>query len=297
MGGKKLKKILFWSIVTAVIVAIYFFLKVTFSGSLVLDPYLINNSFLHVKWYGVIIGSSVVVAYLLVRNQLLREGVKEDEFIIAMVVAIPFAVIGGRLFYVAFTWNEYFKYHINQILEPWTGGMAIFGALIGMFFGGWLYLRLNKNASFKYLQAMDALGMVLPFAQGMGRWGNFFNHEAYGVPTNLPWKMFVPPLYRMPGYENFAFFTPTFIYEGIGDFLIFYILYEFTKKYRMKYGQTFALYLLLYPTLRIFVESLRLDSLWLYSLRIDQVVPVIFIISGGLLFAWIKRNGLMIKEA
>ncbi len=285
-----MKKVLFWSILIAVIVALYFFLKDTFSGHLILDPYLINTSFLHVKWYGVIIGSSVIVAYLIARSQLLHEGVKEDEFIIAMVITIPFAVIGGRLFYVAFTWNEYFKYHVNQILEPWTGGMAIFGALIGMFFGGWLYLRLNRRASFKYLQAMDAVAMVLPFAQAMGRWGNFFNHEAYGVPTNLPWKMYVPPDYRMPGYGQYAFFTPTFLYEAIGDFLIFYILYKFTKKYRTKYGQTFALYLILYPTLRIFVESLRLDSLWFYSLRIDQVVPVIFIISGGLLFGWLKRK-------
>ncbi|BBJ28922.1 prolipoprotein diacylglyceryl transferase [Athalassotoga saccharophila] len=285
-----MKKVLFWSILIAVIVALYFFLRDTFSGHLILDPYLINTSFLHVKWYGVIIGSSVIVAYLIARSQLLHEGVKEDEFIIAMVVTIPFAVIGGRLFYVAFTWNEYFKYHVNQILEPWTGGMAIFGALIGMFFGGWLYLRLNRKASFTYLQAMDAVAMVLPFAQGMGRWGNFFNHEAYGVPTNLPWKMYVPPDYRMPGYGQYAFFTPTFLYEAIGDFLIFYILYKFTKKYRTKYGQTFALYLILYPTLRIFVESLRLDSLWFYSLRIDQVVPVIFIISGGLIFGYLKRK-------
>ncbi len=286
-----MKKIIFWSIIAAVVAGLYFFLKAVFSGQLILDPYLIDTSFLHVKWYGVLIGSSVVIAYLLARSQLLKEGVKEDEFIIAMVVTIPFAVIGGRLFYVAFTWNEYFKYHLNQVFEPWTGGMAIFGALIGVFFGGWLYTLINKRASFTYLQAMDAFAMVVPFSQAMGRWGNFFNYEAYGVPTDLPWKMFIPIQYRMPGYGAYSFFTPTFLYESIGDLIIFYILYTFTKKYRTKYGQSFALYLLLYPALRIFVESLRLDSLWFYSLRIDQVTPVFLIIIGGLIFAWTKRKG------
>ncbi len=291
MGGKKLKKVIFWSIVAGVAIVLFFFLRDVFSGHLILDPYAIDTSFLHVKWYGIIIGSSVIVSYLIARHQLLSEGVKEDDFIMVMVVAIFFAVLGGRLFYVSFTWNEYFKYHVSQILEPWTGGMAIFGALMGIFFAGWLYTRLKKNCSFTYLEALDAFAMVAPFAQAMGRWGNFFNYEAYGGPTDLPWKMFVPLQYRMPQFVSDKFFTPTFLYESIVDLFVFYLIYTFTKNKRTTYGQTFALYLILYSSGRFFNEAMRLDSLWFYSIRVDQVMPVIFIVTGSLIFAYIKRHG------
>ncbi len=284
------KKILFWSVLTAVVVVLYFFTKEVFSGNIILDPYALNISFLHIKWYGIIIGSSVIVAYLLARHQLLKEGVDEDEFLLAMVFVIPIAVLGGRLYYVAFTW-DYFSKHLNQILTPWTGGMAIHGVLLGVFFGAWLFIRLKKHCSFTYLQGMDAFAMVAPFAQAMGRWGNFFNYEAYGAPTNLPWKMYVPPQYRMPQYVNYKFFTPTFLYETIADLLVFYVVYTYTKKKRKKFGQTFALYLILYSVFRFFNESFRLDSLWFFNLRIAQVVSVILIVVGAWLFAYSTKRG------
>ncbi len=286
-----MKKIVFWSIVAAVSVALFFFLREVFAGNIILDPYAVNLPFLHIKWYGVIIGSSVVVAYLIARNQLLKEGVKEDEFLMAMVVAIFFAVVGGRLYYVAFTWNEYFSKHLWQIPQPWTGGMAIHGVLFGTFFAGWLFVKLKKNCSFTYLQSMDAFTMVAPFAQAMGRWGNFFNYEAYGAPTNLPWKMFVPLQYRMPQYANYSYFYPTFLFESIANLFVFYILYTYTKKRRKKYGQTFSLYLILYSTFRFFNEAFRTDSLWFYNLRIAQVVSVILIIIGAITFAYVSKKG------
>ncbi len=286
-----MKKGIFWTAVAAVSVALFFFLRAVFSGHIILNPYAVNISFLHIKWYGVIIGSSVIVAYLIARNQLLKEGVNEDEFLMAMVVAIVFAVVGGRLYYVAFTWNEYFSKHLWQILQPWTGGMAIHGALFGIFLAGWLFVKLKKNCSFTYLQAMDAFTMVAPFAQAMGRWGNFFNYEAYGAPTSLPWKMFVPPQYRMPQYASYSYFYPTFLFESIADLFVFYILYTYTKKRRKKFGQTFSLYLILYSIFRFFNEAFRTDSLWFYNLRIAQVVSVILIVIGVVTFAYVSKNG------
>ena len=290
-----MKKIVFWSIVAAAVIAIYFFLRAVFSGSLILDPYIVSVGFLRIKWYGVIIGSSVIVAYLLARHQLLTEGVKEDEFLLAMVFVIPFAVLGGRLYYVAFTWNTFFSKHLNLIFDTRTGGMAIHGALFAIFLAAWLFIimvrRIKGRCSFGYLQAMDAFTMVAPFAQAMGRWGNFFNYEAHGGPTTLPWKMYVPPQYRMPQYANFKYFYPTFLFESIADLFVFYILYTYTKKRRMKYGQTFSLYLILYSVFRFFNEAFRTDSLWFYNLRIAQVVSVILIVIGAVLFAYVSKKG------
>jgi phosphatidylglycerol:prolipoprotein diacylglycerol transferase len=294
-----MKKILFWSILTAGIVGIFFFMKAVFNGSLILNPYLISLGALKIKWYGAIIGSSVIVAYLLARHQLLKEGVKEEEFLLGMVFVIPFAVLGGRLYYVAFTW-DYFSNHLNLILNTRTGGMAIHGALFATFLMTEVFILLRRkikgNCSFTYLQAMDAFAMVAPFAQAMGRWGNFFNYEAYGAPTNLPWKMFVPIQYRIPQYIHYKFFTPTFLYETIADLLVFYIVYTYTQKKRTKFGQTFALYLILYSVFRFFNESFRLDSLWFYNLRIAQVVSVVLIIIGAILFAYTNKNGKRVEE-
>ncbi len=294
-----MKKAFFWSAITGAVVAIFFFMKAVFSGTLILNPYVVHIGPLGIKWYGVIIGSSVLVAYLLARHQLLKEGVNEDEFLMAMVFVIPFAVVGGRLYYVAFTW-DYFSKHLNLILDTRTGGMAIHGALFATFFAAWLFIKLRKkikgSCSFGYLQAMDAFAMVVPFAQAMGRWGNFFNYEAYGAPTNLPWKMFVPMQYRMPQYVTYKFFTPTFLYETIADLLVFYIVYTYTQKRRRKYGQTFALYLILYSVFRFFNESFRLDSLWFYNLRIAQVVSVVLIVIGCILFAHVSKKGVDVRE-
>ncbi len=294
-----MKKILFWSVLTAVVVAMYFFMKDVFNGSIILNPYLLTLGPLKIKWYGAIIGSSVIVAYLLARHQLLKEGVKEDEFLMAMVFVIPFAVLGGRLYYVAFTWS-YFSKHLNLILDTRTGGMAIHGALFATFLMAEVFILLRKkikgSCSFTYLQAMDAFAMVAPFAQAMGRWGNFFNYEAYGAPTDLPWKMFVPLQYRMPQYANYKFFTPTFLYETIADLFVFYVVYTYTQKRRTRFGQTFALYLILYSVFRFFNESFRLDSLWFYNLRIAQVVSIVLIIIGSVLFAYTSKKGKKVEE-
>ncbi|WP_051962876.1 prolipoprotein diacylglyceryl transferase [Mesoaciditoga lauensis] len=294
-----MKKILFWSMLTAGVIAIFFFMKAVFNGSLILNPYLLSVGAIKIKWYGAIIGSSVIVAYLLARHQLLKEGVKEDEFLLGMVFVIPFAVLGGRLYYVAFTWS-YFSKHLNLVLDTRTGGMAIHGALFATFLMTEVFILLRRkikgSCSFSYLQAMDAFAMVVPFAQAMGRWGNFFNYEAYGAPTNLPWKMFVPPQYRMPQYMSYKFFTPTFLYETIADLIVFYIVYTYTQKKRTRFGQTFALYLILYSVFRFFNESFRLDSLWFYNLRIAQVVSVVLIIIGAVLFAYVSKNGKRVEE-
>jgi len=151
---------------------------------------------------------------------------------------------------------------------------------------GWL-----KKSSFTFLQGFDIAALMLPLAQAIGRWGNFCNHEAYGKPTDLPWKMYIPPRFRMPGYEAFEFFHPTFLYESLWNIGIFVFLFWFYKNKRKNFGEILALYMIFYSIARFFIEGLRLDSLYWGEYRAAQITSVLLIIFGLLLFVLVRKYG------
>ncbi|MFN3692287.1 MAG: prolipoprotein diacylglyceryl transferase, partial [Fervidobacterium sp.] len=140
---------------------------------------------------------------------------------------------------------------------------------------------------FSFVHATDLFTSVLPIGQAIGRWGNFFNYEAYGRPTNLPWKMFVPPEKRMPGFDTYEFFHPTFLYESLWNIIVFIFLYFVIEKRKQNFGETTALYLILYSVGRFMIESLRLDSLMVSNFRTAQVVSVLLIITGAVWYAFL----------
>ncbi|MEJ5230416.1 MAG: prolipoprotein diacylglyceryl transferase family protein, partial [Pseudothermotoga sp.] len=130
----------------------------------------------------------------------------------------------------------------------------------------------------------------LPLGQAIGRWGNFFNYEAFGGPTNLPWKMYVPLRFRPVGYLQYEYFHPTFLYESIWDLFIFFLLTRYMNKDRKNFGEVFALYFCLYSLGRICIERLRLDSLYLGNLRTAQLFSAIMIVVGFALFVQRRRD-------
>lgn len=266
-----------------------FLLPMAFSGDLYVSPIMLTIGSLEIRWYGFLIALSILIVTLIAEKRAKKENISQDDFYSAVIFGIVLGVIGARLYYVLFN-LDYFSQNPSEIIMINHGGMAIHGGILGAIFSIYLYTKLRKNSSLKFLQALDILTFVLPLAQAIGRWGNFFNHEAYGTPTDLPWKMFVAFQHRMPGYENYEYFHPTFLYESLGNSIIFlFLLYYINFKRKIK-GEVTALYLMLYSILRGFVEILRTDSLYFMGLKTNVLISVILFVVGLFMWFYLKRR-------
>ncbi|MBW4517822.1 MAG: prolipoprotein diacylglyceryl transferase [Timaviella obliquedivisa GSE-PSE-MK23-08B] len=250
---------------------------------------------LPIRWYGLLIASAVLIGVSLSTYLAKRRGVNPDlisDLAIWLVVA---AIPCARLYYVAFEWESYAS-RPAEILAIWHGGIAIHGALIGGALASLIFAKLNK-ISFWVLADLVAPSVIL--GQAIGRWGNFFNSEAFGRPTDLPWKLYIPPAQRPNDYAQFEYFHPTFLYESLWNLGVFAILltlfFRGLKPHsKLKNGTLILTYLLAYSLGRFWIEGLRMDSLMLGSLRIAQFVSLLGIVlgSGGLFWLYKMRRSL-----
>ncbi len=250
-------------------------------------PILVKLGPLTIRWYGLLIASAVLIGVSLSHYLAKRRHVNPElinELVLWLVIA---AVPSARLYYVLFQWPDYAQ-HPEQILAIWRGGIAIHGAVLGGLAAALIFARL-KRISFWQLADLVAPSLIL--GQAIGRWGNFFNSEAFGRPTDLPWKLFIPPAHRPPGAEKFAYFHPTFLYESLWDLMVFGLLITlFFRSLRarphLNVGTVFLVYLVSYSLGRFWIEGLRTDSLMLGPLRVAQVVSLVGITLGliGLIY-------------
>lgn len=231
---------------------------------------------IEVRWYGVIIAVAFVIGVILSLKESKRIGFNGDLLLDFLLIVIPIAIICARLYYVAFEWDFYGKYP-SEILNTRGGGLAIHGGIIGGALTAIIFCKIKKISFF---QVIDIIAPAVVLGQGIGRWGNFINQEAYGGPTNLPWGIIIE------GQKV----HPTFLYESIGDLLIFLFLIWFRKNRRKNEGEVLALYLILYSSLRFFVEGLRTDSLMFLGLRTAQIVSVALFIMGICLFVYLRKR-------
>ncbi len=227
---------------------------------------------LTIRWYGILMAVALSAGTVLAVRAARRENVDEDHLLNLILIAAPLSWMGARLYYVAFNWRDYAADPL-EILKIWHGGLAIHGALITAVITGYLYAR-KYNLNFWQLADITAPSFIL--GQAIGRWGNFFNQEAYGYPTNLPWAMNIAGVYR----------HPTFLYESLWDLLVFGLLLVFRKKVPGPKGQLFLVYLSLYSVGRFFVEGLRTDSLMLGPFRTAQVVSLATVFAACALLGW-----------
>jgi len=251
-------------------------------------PFL-NWGFLSVRWYGLLIASAVLIGVTLsqwlARRRQVNPELVSDLAIWLVLGAIPCA----RLYYVLFEWQEYAQ-RPGDILAIWKGGIAIHGAMIGGLIAALLFCRIQKV---QFWQMADLIAPSLALGQAIGRWGNFFNSEAFGRPTDLPWKLYIPPQNRPPEYASAEYFHPTFLYESLWNLAVFSLLiFLFFRglkgKPKLKTGTIFLVYLVSYGCGRFWIEGLRTDSLMLGPLRIAQVVSLATIAIGilGLLYLY-----------
>ena len=237
-----------------------------------------------IYWYGIIIASGLLLAVLYAWRSSPRYNVDFNKLVNCILVGIITGIIGARLYFCFFQWDYYSKNPI-EILYINNGGLAIYGGIIGALAGG---LTVAKIQKMKIMPILDIAMMGFLLGQGIGRWGNFINQEAFGTPTNLPWRM-VSEGTGMVGVH------PCFLYESLWCLLGF-VLLHFYGKYRQKYsGQIFFSYLVWYGFERMFVEGLRTDSLYLpfqlfgMDIRVSQVLSFAIFVTG-LVMLIINRN-------
>ena len=257
------------------------------------DPIIFESGPLTIRWYGLLIASAVLIGVTLSQYLASRRQVNPDilgDLIIWMIIA---AIPSARLYYVLFQWQEYSQ-HPSDILAIWKGGIAIHGAILGGTLAALIFAHLNKIA---FWQLADLVAPSLILGQAIGRWGNFFNSEAFGRPTNLPWKLFIPLSNRPLEYLNYEYFHPTFLYESLWNLLVFALLlflffWGLKHQERLKMGTLALTYLVAYSSGRVWIEGLRTDSLMLGPLRIAQIISLGAIALGlvGLVWLyWVNR--------
>ena len=230
-----------------------------------------------VVWYGVIIsiGILLAVAYVCYRAKN-DEGIKIDDVFDYAIYLVFFGIIGARLYYVIMEFDSYKGNTIGQtlmnVIAIWEGGLAIYGGIIA---GAIALVFVSIYKKINALRAFDMIAPSVMIGQILGRWGNFFNAEAYGGQTTLPWRMGI----RTPGESVATFVHPTFLYESLWNLIGFILINIFYRKKRYN-GQIVLMYITWYGFGRMFIEGLRTDSLYVGDLRISQVIAFLCFFIG-----------------
>ena len=247
---------------------------ITFPGlGIEIDPsqgFTIPGTQFEIKWYGVIIALGVLLAVLYAMRRAKDFGLTGDDILNMLLVGLPCAIVGARLYYVIFEWDRFFGAGIPwyQFLNIREGGLAIYGGIIGASLALILYCGLSKKRRAQMLPSFDIIGLGLLIGQTIGRWGNFFNREAHGGVTNS--------FLRMGIIENgqLIYVHPTFLYESLWN-LIGLALIHFLSKKRKFDGQVFLYYIIWYGLGRAWIEGLRTDSLYWGPFRVSQVLAAV----------------------
>ena len=253
-----------------------------------------------IYWYGVLIAAGLLIALWFCMKRAPRYGLTEDDVIDTVLWAIPFAIVGARVYYVLFYLDQ-FRLADGSIdwaetYRIWDGGLAIYGAVIAAFLTAWLVCR-KKQLSLWALADCCVAGFFI--GQAIGRWGNFFNREAFGGMTELPWRMrlWISGTYYIDVH-------PTFLYESVWNLVGFIGLHFYCKKRKFD-GEVFLLYVAWYGLGRAWIEGLRTDSLYLFStgIRVSQLVAAVSFLAAAGIIAWVllkkkpRREDLFVNRA
>ncbi len=258
-------------------------------------PILVELGPVTLRWYGLLIASAVIIGVLLSQYLAKRRDINPDLLGDLSIWLVLAAIPGARLYYVAFEWENYAQ-RPEAIIAIWQGGIAIHGAIIGGAIAALIFARLNRIS---FWQLADLVSPSLILGQAIGRWGNFFNSEAFGTPTDLPWKLYIPPANRPPQYADESFFHPTFLYEslwnlGVFALLIYLFFWGLRHPQRYRIGTLAFVYMAAYSGGRIWIEGLRTDSLMFGSIQVAQLISLFGIMIGifGLVWLYSMRRSL-----
>ena len=245
-----------------------------------------------IRGYALCIILGIVVAIWIGERRWVARGGTAGEVSDLAVWAVPFGLVGGRLYHVITDWQLYFGEDRNPVtaLYVWRGGLGIWGAIalgaLGVVIGA-------RRRHIRLLPMLDAIAPGVLVAQAIGRWGNWFNQELFGRPTDLPWGLEIDPLNRPEGYPLNETFHPTFLYESLWNLAAFAVLVWLDRRLRLGHGRVVALYVMLYTLGRGWIENLRIDEVQLVDvlgLRLNVWTSIVLFLAASAYFAWATRR-------
>jgi prolipoprotein diacylglyceryl transferase len=244
---------------------------------------------LPLRAYALCILAGIVVAVLVADRRWRARGGPEGAVFDISSWAVPFGIVGARVYHVVTSPDAYFGSggHPLDALKIWEGGLGVWGAVAGGALGAWFACRRN---GWSFLMFADSAAPGVLVAQAMGRVGNYFNQELFGKPTTLPWGLEIDLAHRPPGYEQYATFHPTFLYEALWCLLVAAILVAIDRRWRQDHGRTFALYVMLYTVGRAVFEYLRIDEAHrVLGLRLNEWTSLVVFIGGAVGYFLARR--------
>lgn len=251
---------------------------------------------LTIHFYALCIITGIAAAIWIGRKRYANLGGNPDDVSEVAIWAVPFGIIGGRIYHVITSPSQYFGANGDPIdaLRIWEGGLGIWGAISLGAVGAYLYFRTHKT-SLNFRQLLDSLAPGVVVAQAIGRIGNYFNQEVFGKPTELPWGLEIDPVNRPNGFESYSTFHPTFLYELLWCLVVAVLLIKLPgvlKQITSKQGDVFVLYILGYTAGRVWIETLRIDEANLIlGLRLNIWVSLIVLITASAYLIASKRRG------
>ena len=242
--------------------------------------------------YALCIILGVVVAIWLGERRWVARGGKPGQVGDIAIWAVPFGLVGGRLYHVITDYGLYFGDGRDPVaaLYIWQGGLGIWGAIALGALGAYIGCR---RAGVKFLPMADALAPGIVIAQAIGRWGNWFNQELFGRPTTVPWGLEIDPAHRPDGYEQFATFHPTYLYEFFWNLGVAGLVIWADRRFKLGFGRAFALYVAGYTAGRGWIEYLRIDPVQgsdVFGLRLNVWTSIILFLASVLFFVWSSRR-------
>jgi phosphatidylglycerol:prolipoprotein diacylglycerol transferase len=250
-----------------------------------------------IRWYGMMIALGALVAINAATRLAKRWGIDSEKIVSLALTCFLGGIVGARLYYVALSW-QYFSTHLIEILfSPTEGlsirGLSIHGGIIGALICGYFYCR---RANLPMLRCCDLISACVPLAQAIGRWGNFFNSEAFGrpVPDQFPFKLFIPEDQRPMQFINYKYFHPTFLYESVWDLMLFGILYFYVANKLRRYpGMSFLIFIAGYSVGRLLIEPLRTDSIMMpgFDIPAPSIVSAIMLLMALIAIALLASRG------
>lgn len=254
------------------------------SGSIELGPLRLNA-------YGLMIALGVLAAVWLAGRRFEAKGIGTREDIAAIALwAVPAGVIGARLYHVVTDWQRFEDDPVG-IVRIWEGGLGIWGGIaLGVVVGVWV----GRRRGIDLWRGVDAVAPALALAQAIGRWGNWWNQELFGRPTDLPWAVEIDPQHRPEGYEQYATFHPTFLYESLWNVLLCGVLLWVDRRFTVRPGRLFAMYVAGYTFGRFWIEGMRIDPANTFGgLRVNEWVSLLTCAgaAGFLLVDWWRHRG------
>jgi len=235
---------------------------------------------LPIRAYALIILVGIVVAVLVADRRWRARGGAENAVFDISTWAVPFGIVGARVYHVVSSPQAYFGAggHPLDAFKIWEGGLGIWGAVAGGALGAWIACRRN---GWSFVMFADSAAPGVLVAQAMGRVGNYFNQELFGRPTTLPWALEIDPAHRPAGYEQYATFHPTFLYESLWCLLVALVIVLIDRRWRQDHGRTLALYVMLYTVGRGYFEHLRIDEAnHVLGLRLNEWTSLVVFLAG-----------------